>query len=186
MADRCAPEVAVLLVVAIAAVSAAGQDSQDDAADRVRLRDVPATEDCRTSPTRDVLDVVGPMTGRRPVWLVDADSRWKDATYPVKTLWVVTRTDRRLLIAGRRLDGPGTATFGRGSEPSAATLEVDDPARRSVRPGGATPDVLRAYAFIPSHVYYPSPGCWEFTVRIGDDSFTVVRRIEGQRSAPWN
>ena len=57
-------------------------------------------------------------------------------------------------------------------------LVVEESVRESVIPGGATADVLRAYAFIMSHVFYPVPGCWEFTVGIGSKRHKIVRNIE--------
>jgi hypothetical protein len=117
------------------------------------------------------------MVGRHPVWLVDGSDRWRGATHPVKTLWVVARTSRRVQIAGHRLDGAGAAGFRRGSSAVTRTLVVEDPSRASVIPGGATSELLRAYSFIPSYVFYPSPGCWEFTVRVGDESFRITREI---------
>ena len=34
---------------------------------------------------------------------------------------------------------------------------------------------------MPSHVFYSSPGCWEFTVQVGSDAVRLVREIKPAR-----
>jgi len=38
---------------------------------------------------------------------------------------------------------------------------LEDARRESVLPGGATCNLLDVYAFIPSYVFYPQPGCYQ-------------------------
>ena len=133
---------------------------------------------CQQSPTQDLLPaVVAPMVGARPAWLVDGSTTWRSSE-PVKTLWVLVRTSQDVRIRGRRLDGPGALTFRRGDDPPADILVIADPTRQSVTPGGAPAAIMRDYAFVPSYVFYPSPGCWEFTVRIGDAEVRIVRDLK--------
>jgi hypothetical protein len=136
---------------------------------------------CPQSPTQDALpEVVAPMVGARPVWLVDGSATWRSGE-PVKTLWVLLRTSDDVRIDGHRLDAPGALTLRRGDDPPADALVIANPARHSVIPGGAPPEIMRAYVFLPSHVFYPNPGCWEFTVRIGQKQWRIVRDL---KSAP--
>jgi hypothetical protein len=134
---------------------------------------------CEASPTQDLLPhVVAPMTGASPVWLVDGGSRaWSGGQEPVKTLWVLRRTSDPVRISGQRLDGPGYVKLRRGSDVPSEILFVANPSRESVVPGGAPPEVMRSYAFLPSHVFYPSAGCWQFTIRIDEKEFQIVREL---------
>ena len=59
---------------------------------------------------------------------------------------------------------------GRPSE----VLTISNPAKESAIPGGASVDVMQAYAFIPSHLFYPTPGCYEFTVKTGSEEVRIV------------
>jgi hypothetical protein len=146
---------------------------------------------CTASRSENLLpNLIGPMVGASPVWMVDGgdllDSRfawgpWQTAVYSRKTLWVVARPSAGLRIEGRRLDASGTLRFHRQPDPIGDALVVPDPARESVIPGGASVGVMRAYAFIPSSVIYPSAGCWEFTVRVGGQDARIVRDM---RTAP--
>jgi hypothetical protein len=117
------------------------------------------------------------MVGARPVWLVDGSATWRSGE-PVKTLWVLLRTSEDVRIRGRRLDVPGALTLRRADDPPADMLVIANPARQSVIPGGASAEIVRDYVFLPSHVFYPSPGCWEFTVRIGAEEVHIVRHLK--------
>lgn len=133
---------------------------------------------CESARPISLLSVVGPMLGSHPAWLVDGSASWMGAGVPVKTLWVVAQSNQRIEIAGRLRGGSETARFRRGSDTIADTLIIENPRRESVIPGGATADLLREYAFIPSHVFYPVPGCWEFTVSISGAQHRLVRSVE--------
>jgi hypothetical protein len=144
---------------------------------------------CQASPTQDLLpEVIAPMTGASPVWLVDGGDGdrfgWvRDEAR--KTLWVLLRTSQEMRISGRRLDAPGVLTLtidGVDSRPTDMVV-IPDPGRRSVIPGGASPEIMRTYAFIPSLVFYPSPGCWEFTIHLGDAEYRIVRDLKPRRVA---
>jgi hypothetical protein len=139
---------------------------------------------CQVSPTQD-LPFMGAAVGTSPVWMI-ADSTstfgWKEDEAE-KTLWVVLRTSDEMRIKGRRLEAPGVLKIDGAGAPPTEERVITDPARQSVIPGGASPEIMRTYAFIPSLVFYPSPGCWEFTIRIGDAEHRIVRDLKPRRVA---
>ena len=139
------------------------------------------TATCPVSPVEDPLPgVIGPVTGQHPAWLVDgAGRRWSNADERVKTLWVLSqKATGALHIVGRRLDGEGTARFQDGAVEGIPkdALDIED-WRRRAWPGNATPEVRRAYAFVPNYVLYSSPGCWQFTVRLGADETRITIEV---------
>jgi len=141
-----------------------------------------ATVSCTPTPAENLLTVVGPMAGSRPAWFVDGGGGvWEHAEHPVKTLWVVSRTSEPVRITGHRVDGPGTARFRLGQDEPQSMFVIADPSAASVIPGGASADVMRTYSFLPSHVFYSSPGCWEFIVRIGRDEVRLVQKVTPAR-----
>jgi hypothetical protein len=133
---------------------------------------------CAASPVEDRLpSVVAPLTGTEPAWVVDSGGRWQGPNQVVKTLWVFSRkATGSLRVTGRQLDGVGRLRFQDGGIEGhpADALEIADPWKRSVIPGGASAEILRAYSFIPNYVIYPSPGCWEFTVQLGAATTRIV------------
>ena len=137
---------------------------------------------CEPTPAQDLVpEVVGPIAGTRPAWMVDGEDRWNHGAHPVKTLWVFSRTSQEIWIVGHRLDAPGALRLQRQPDAVTNVLVITDPGRTSVIPGGASSAVMRAYSFIPTYVFYPGPGCWEFTIRIGEEEVRIVREMKGRR-----
>jgi hypothetical protein len=137
---------------------------------------------CAVSPAENPAPgVIGPATGQYPAWLVDGSSgHWSGADELVKTLWVFSRKAAgSLRITGRRLDGDGRLRFQDGGLEGhpADALEIADPWKRSVRPGGASAETLRAFSFIPNYVIYPSPGCWALDVELGGENTRITLEI---------
>ena len=69
---------------------------------------------CAATPIDDHLPaaaVIGPITGRHPVWLVDGSfgHPWEGENRRIKSAWVLPReVTGDLRVEGRRLDAPGT------------------------------------------------------------------------------
>jgi hypothetical protein len=136
---------------------------------------------CPVSPVEDFLrEFVAPMTGQSPAWLIDTSSgHWESPVARIKTLWVLSKkASGSLHIEGRRLDGEGIARFQDGGVEGTPTnlLDIDKPWNRAW-PGNATPELRRDYAFVPNYVIYPSRGCWQFTVRLGEDETRITIEI---------
>ena len=139
---------------------------------------------CSESPRENRLDVVAPMAGTSPVWVVDgAYGKWQGPDKPVKTAWVVARNyPGDLVVTGRRLDGPGHALFKNGAQsPVLEELKIPNAHRAGVVPGGASSNVIREYAFHPSYLIYPSPGCWELVADLGDQKIKIIIRMTDDR-----
>ena len=138
---------------------------------------------CDVTPYNDMLpEVVAPLAGEHPIWLVTGDRSGSDLAWVrpecgVKTLWVIAREAvGDLIVEGRRLDGPGELTFKQGqSERSSRLVVTNASTERSVTPGGASAEILRLYSFWPSAIYYPSMGCWELRARLGESEVRVVQ-----------
>ena len=130
---------------------------------------------CPATPLEDRLpEVIAPMAGEEPIWFVGGSvPEWHGAVLE-KSVWVVSREAvGDLSVSGRRLDGKGTLMFKVDETPS-ATFDSSDLEERWVIPGGATPEIMERYAFVPMYLIYPSPGCWEITVEVGDEERRIV------------
>lgn len=159
--------VAIVLCMALAGYSVSRAASMDECS--------PTARDERLS------SIVGAMHGRAPVWLVDGTGdRWQGIEAPVKTVWVVSREARgRLEVTGRRIGADGRLGFRSATDaPLTDLLAIDNPLEWSMRPGGATKEQLRSFAFRASYLIYPMPGCWVITVRIGSDEVHIVRELK--------
>jgi hypothetical protein len=136
---------------------------------------------CLVSPVEDpVPGIIGKITGQAPAWLIDGSSgHWESPEARIKTLWVLSKkAGGTLHIEGRRLNGEGIARFQDGGVEGtpANALDIDKPWNRAW-PSNATPEVRRDYAFVPNYVLYPSRGCWQFTVRLGENETRITIEI---------
>ena len=162
----------VLGLVFLALASASGRTSVTFA--------IQTQSACAESPTENLLpNVVGPMQGTRPAWMVNGSATWRGSE-PIKTLWVLVRAAGDVRIDGHRLDGPGTVKFSHVSDRQTDALVVTNPAEHPIirRIDGAPLEIMRSYVFLPSNVVYTSPGCWEFVVRLGQQESHIVRELK--------
>jgi hypothetical protein len=133
---------------------------------------------CPATPLEDRLpELVAPMAGASPLWLVDGSGGvWSGEESPVKSLWVVSaESAERVHVRGRRLDGEGRLAFrARPDGPVTDELVIPDPRAAAVVPGGATREVMASYVFVPSYILYPSPGCWTIEARVGGREVRII------------
>jgi len=137
---------------------------------------------CAFTPMEDRLPaVIASMAGTDPIWLVGGRSDGRPDV-PVRAVWVLSRNlIGPLRLEGRQLDGPGIMTFRASVDaPITDALLIPDPQTQSVVPGGATPEIMKAYAFVPTYLIYPSPGCWELIARLGGREVRIVLAIKGK------
>lgn len=137
---------------------------------------------CTATPRQDLLPtVIAPMAGQAPIWFIDSgNGAWAGADAPVKSVWVIQRhSSAALTVTGRQLDGSGSVSFARTiGSPRVSRLGIADPTAESMLPGGASVDVLRAFAFVSSYVFYPNAGCWEITSEIGSRRQSIVVAVK--------
>jgi hypothetical protein len=132
------------------------------------------------SPTRDRLPGVDLVTGVDPVWVSTAD-HWDTGTAGrFKTLWIFRTTREPVRVAGRELHSGEPTRFQHDGldAPVTDTMMITDPWRESVIPGGQTWDLKNQFLFITSYVFYPSPGCYEFTVEREHVSHRILVEVK--------
>ena len=132
---------------------------------------------CTPTPKRDPLPGVDLVTGITPVWVSTAD-HW--STGPTKTLWIFRTTRQPVRIEGRELHSGARTRFQHGEldAPVTETMIISNPWRESVIPGGETWDLKNEYLFIPSYVFYPSQGCYEFNVERERSSHRIIVEVK--------
>jgi hypothetical protein len=125
------------------------------------------------------------MWARATVCYREIDGKWmithEHESVPFDVNSGKASLDLEVRIVGHRLDAPGALRWQRQPDSVTNVLVITDPGRTSVIPSGASSAVMRAYSFIPTYVFYPSPGCWEFTIRIGEEEVQIVREMKGRR-----
>ncbi len=95
---------------------------------------------------------------------------------PEKTVWVVARDlEGELNVTVRRLDGEGRPAFRRAKRSELVReLTIPFAHREALVPGKVGKDVRKRYAFHGGYVFYPAPGCYEFTATYGGEEVIIV------------
>lgn len=90
----------------------------------------------------------------------------------IRSVWVIDRSaDGELILSGRRTDGEGIAQFIRqGGQRPTEQVRIPDAARF----GPTTTPTGARYADHQIYLVLSSPGCWEFTAKLGDVSRTLT------------
>ena len=141
-------------------------------------------------PVSDVWDLqvfnISYGIGRPPVWMFSAPVTGAQRLTPgstpeagFKTIWIVNDgVEGEVKLTGRRLDGPEVAVFPLYERDH--TFELDASGERQ-RDWDRTELVL-----VPPHgrlkehrtgVFYPIPGCWQFTARTQNETVEIVQYL---------
>lgn len=170
------------LLLAVAVVLGTSASRQGVAAQVASRQAAAPSVSCASTPSEERLPgVIAPMAGKHPVWLVDGSrGTWGGPKALVKSVWVLSgEAAGSLRVHGRRLDGNGVMAFRTsGDAPTTDALVMNDPRGHSVAPSGATPEIMKSYVFVPAYLIYPSPGCWELTVRVGGKDARIVLAVK--------
>ncbi len=144
---------------------------------------------CEVTRAEDLLVEVAPMAGEYPVWAAggaSAGAGWCCSTCGMKTLWITARSQQGdLQIRGHKLEDEGVALLQSGwaKQPSDQLVIRAAHSAPGVRPN-TRQEVLRKYAFWPSGVIYPSPGCWEMIANYGDREVRIIQYLEDVHDSP--
>jgi hypothetical protein len=117
---------------------------------------------------------LGPTMGTGPIWLASTALPivpWRNEF--IRAVWVVDRSaEGDLTLSGRRTDGEGVARFlNQGAQSATEQLRIPSASRHGPTTGSPT---AARYADHQVHLVLPSPGCWEFTSRLGQETSTFT------------
>jgi hypothetical protein len=129
---------------------------------------------CRVSAAGNERPDLGPSIGTGPIWVASTALPvipWRNEF--IRSVWVVDRAaEGDLTLSGRRTDGDGVARFvSQGAQ--SATEQLRIPSASRYGPTTGSPTAAR-YADHQVHLVLPSPGCWEFTARLGQETSTFT------------
>lgn len=128
---------------------------------------------CAVSPAANERPDLGPTIGEAPIWIASTVLPvipWRNEF--IRSVWVIDRSaDGELILSGRRTDGEGLVQFIRqGGQRPTEQLRIAEAARF----GPTTTPTGARYAEHQIYLVLSSPGCWEFTAKLGEVSQTVT------------
>lgn len=121
---------------------------------------------------------IGLAAGGDPAWMLDGDNG-HFSLEGAKTLWIF-RAHGSVRVRGRELTSGAVARFQlHGIDgPITSEMVLEDLSRESVLPGGAPRSILETYSFIPSYVFYPQRGCYEFEISLDGRAPRIVVQMK--------
>ena len=129
---------------------------------------------CRVGPVGNERPDLGPTMGAGPIWMASTVLPvvpWRNEF--IRSVWVVDRSaEGDLTLNGHRTDGEGIARFvTQGAQGATEQLRIVSANR--VGSTTASPTAAR-YADHQVYLVLSSPGCWEFTARLGQERATFT------------
>ena len=127
--------------------------------------------------------IILPVIGDGPLWVgVGRDGiSWTGPNEGVPVLWVrdyeVTGT---LMITGAHRDSGATAGFADTTAAVGRRTERHRLGNLGFQPDGISQADLRRYSFHRGAVFFPEPGCYKITARIGREEATLYLNVEQQ------
>ncbi len=141
---------------------------------------VPAAgqDDCPSaSPVRLVSNIT-PALGQAPLWVAAGGKplRWKGSNVPVKLLWIRDAAAKGpAWITGKARTGTGKTTFSRALYGLPTDRLPLDELGEKIE--GIKETDLKRFAFYWAYIFFPAPGCYEITGRIGRQQGVIYLRV---------
>jgi hypothetical protein len=140
-------------------------------------------EECSSGRPVRVIPNVIPALGQSPIWAATGGRPipWETPNEPARVLWL-----RDLAVKGAALL-TGKARTGRARPGFAKTLLATREPRfkldeRGDKPTGIKDADLKKYAFHWTFVWFPEPGCYEITARVGQQQSVIyLQVVEGKK-----
>lgn len=140
-----------------------------------------AQDECPSPKPTRLLSAITPVIGQSPMWATTGTGpiTWKGPNTPVVVVWV-----RDLSVPGQ-----GALTGQRRGAPTAkvrfqtfgSTLGVKQERYVLDQLGSKPPKIsqedLRKYSFHQTEVWFPEPGCYDITARVGKQQAVIVLNI---------
>jgi hypothetical protein len=139
-------------------------------------------EDCPTGRASVLTRSITPVFGKGPLWVTPGPGpiKWSTPNDPVELMWVRDRTvpGQAVVTGAHRVSGAKVKFTRFGSRLSARIdrLTLDNVGRR---PKLATDKDVNLYIFEQVDGYFPEPGCYEMSGRVGRQQTTIYLRVGG-------
>jgi hypothetical protein len=136
-------------------------------------------QECSSGKPLRLIKTINPVVGQSPVWVTTGAATgtkpilWEGSNNPVQVLWIRDLAVKGpALLSGTLAGGKAKATFAK----AALGLPTDRFKFDALgdKPESVKDDDLRRYAFHRTYVWFPEPGCYEFTARVGSQQ-SVIR-----------
>lgn len=145
------------------------------------LAQAPPAE-CATARPVKLTAAITPAIGQSPIWVTTGRGPigWEAPDRPVRLLWVRDRAVRgRAIISGREIKTGAKLRLSKAGSTLGLRDEQHELDALGVKPASATLADLSTYSFHNTEAWFPEPGCYEITGRVGREQ-AVLRLPVGK------
>lgn len=145
--------------------------------------DPAAAQECPTGKPAVVTRVLPAALGQAPLWVTSSGwpIKWEGSAAPVQLVWIIDATARGQIIVSGRHTGSGAAvrftSFGDRLGARRARYRLD---RLGYNPTLAKPDDFKKHSFDRNYAWFPEPGCYELSGRVGTTEVTLHVEVTGK------
>jgi hypothetical protein len=137
-----------------------------------------AQESCPSEKTFRLISTLNPVVGKTPLWVTTGSGAlaWTGSNNPIQALWIRDLAAKGPAILGGKLKGgKATARFAR--------VALGIPEERfkfdllGEQPSTVKPADLQKYSFHRTFIWFPEPGCYEMTARVGPQQAVIYLNV---------
>lgn len=138
-----------------------------------------AQDECPSGRPFRLIPAITPVIGQSPLWVTTGGGPigWEGPNNPAPVVWVRDRGVKGpAFLSGKASGGPAKARF--------ATTLYGLPDERfkldlmGVKPAAVKEADLARYSFHRTYVWFPAPGCYEVTARVGQQQSVIYLRVD--------
>lgn len=141
-------------------------------------------QDCPADKPFLLTMAVTPTVGKSPIWATWGKGAltWKAPDTAVGILIVRDRAVKgQTIVSGRHRASGAKVRFGKAGSTLGVREERLELDALGAKPRTATPKDLERYAFHMLDVWFPQPGCYEVTGRVGREQATFVINLQAPK-----
>lgn len=123
-----------------------------------------------------LISTINPVLGKSPLWVATPTLTWEGANSPIQALWIRDlATKGPAILGGKLMGGKATTKFAR------ASLGIPEERFKfdllGEKPSTVKPADLDKYSFHRNFIWFPEPGCYEMTARVGPQQAVIYLNV---------
>ncbi|MBI4478052.1 MAG: hypothetical protein HY654_12825 [Acidobacteria bacterium] len=129
-----------------------------------------AAQECPTGKPTVVSRALPAAVGQKPLWVTASSLpiKWEGNNSPVQLVWVIDAAAGGLvMVSGKHVKSSALVRFTRFGDTLGERQPRYEISRTGYKPSLAKPGDLLKFAFDRNFAWFPEPGCYEITARVG-------------------
>jgi hypothetical protein len=139
-----------------------------------------SAQDCPTGKPAIVSRAVPAALGQSPLWVTAGSHpiKWESSAAPVQLVWVIDRAARgQIIVTGKHAKSGALLKFTRFGDTLGERQSRYQLDSLGYKPSLAKADDLKKFGFDRNYAWFPEPGCYEITGRVGRQQTKIFLQV---------